>query len=223
MGSASAADLFFCIFVCIIYGYWVDLVCGIGFAAQFWLRIAYLKSKCVWFWDCSVFDILLIVLRMVSIVFRHLFNSSAISWGHQKDAQRKTMQYGGGIWSRSAEGTWLVIKTMSHIAYCLEPIAIGGQGCPGKLFSLISIGFHWFQYIYIYIYIYIYQWYCSRYWPFLGGIAIDPFLRCQFCGSGSWLLWSCPWPWPWPAPHCNSLGGVWRPVAGLSYPFKMMQ
>lgn len=24
MGSASAADFFFCIFVCIIYGYWAD-------------------------------------------------------------------------------------------------------------------------------------------------------------------------------------------------------
>ena len=35
IGSASAADLFFCISVCIIYGFWADLVCGIGFVAQF--------------------------------------------------------------------------------------------------------------------------------------------------------------------------------------------
>ena len=35
MGSASAADLFFCMFVCIKYWYWADLVCGIGFVAQF--------------------------------------------------------------------------------------------------------------------------------------------------------------------------------------------
>ena len=57
------------------------------------------------------------------------------------------MLYGGGISSRFAEGTRLVTKTMPRISYCLEPIAIEGQGCPGKLFSLIFIGFHWFPLI----------------------------------------------------------------------------
>ena len=35
IGSASAADLFFCIFVFIIYGIWDDLLCAIGFALKF--------------------------------------------------------------------------------------------------------------------------------------------------------------------------------------------
>ena len=109
------------------------------------LRIAYLKSHFSWFWGFSVFDILLIVFRLVSIVFWYLFNVSAIFWGHQKDARRKTMQYGCGISSRSALGTRFVTKTMPRIAYCPELIAIGGLGHPGKLFSLIFIGFHWFQ------------------------------------------------------------------------------
>ena len=39
-------------------------------------------------------------------------------------------------------GTQLMTKTMPRSAYCSELIAIGGQGCPGKLFLLISIGFH---------------------------------------------------------------------------------
>ena len=179
-----------------------------------------LRLQCFWYFVNR--------FRMVSIVFRHLFHSSAISWGHQKDAQRKTMQYGGGIWSRSAEGTWLVIKTMSHIAYCLEPIAIGGQGCPGKLFSLIFIGFHWFQDDLrlswarkLYIYIYIYSLLAIGYWPIacLGSAywgwpsAGSPSARSlQVCGG--WHRGSRP---------VAGCGGLWRPVAGLSYPFKMMQ
>ena len=101
-------------------------------------------------WICLIlrfqcFCISFIVFRLVSIVFWHLFNISAIFWGHQKDAQRKTMQYGCGISSRSALGTRWVTKTMPRIAYCPELIAIGGLGHPGKLFSLIFIGSHWFQ------------------------------------------------------------------------------
>ena len=110
-----------------------------------WLRIAHLKSRFAWFWDFSVFAILSIVFRLVSIVFWHLLNISAIFWGHQKDAQRKTMQYGCGISSRSALGTRWVRKTMPRIAYCPELIAIGGLGHPGKLFSLIFICFHRFH------------------------------------------------------------------------------
>ena len=110
-----------------------------------WLRIAYLRRKFAWFWDFSVFYILLIVFGLVSIVFWYLFNVSAIFWGHQKDAQRKTMQYGFGISCRSALGIRWVTKTMPRIAYCPELIASGGLGHPGKLFSLVFIGFHWFQ------------------------------------------------------------------------------
>ena len=97
-----------------------------------------------WFGDFSVLEILLIVLGLVSIVFWYLFNVSAIFWGHQKDAQRKTVQYGCGISSWSALGTRWGTKTMPRIAYCPELIAIGGRGHSGKLFSLI---FHWFSLI----------------------------------------------------------------------------
>ena len=34
IGSASAADLFFCIFVFIVYGIWDDLLCAIGFSPK---------------------------------------------------------------------------------------------------------------------------------------------------------------------------------------------
>ncbi len=74
----------------------------------------------------------------------HLYVSVLFS-GHQKDVQRKTIQSGGGISSRSAVKTRLVTKTMPRIAHCWELIATGGQGCPGKLVSLIFIGFQWFQ------------------------------------------------------------------------------
>ena len=112
-----------------------------------------------WFWDFSVFDILLIVFRFVIIVFWHLFDVSSIAWGQQKDAQRKTMQYGCGISSRSALGTRWVTKTMPRIAYCPELIAIGSLGHPGKLFSLISIDFHGFSWVFIGF---------SRIWGYLG-------------------------------------------------------
>ena len=125
-----------------------------------------LRFQCVWQFVNR--------FRLVSFVFWHLFNASAIFRGHQKDAQRKIMQYGCGISSRSVVGTRLVTKTMPRIAYCPELVAIGGLGHPGKLFSLIFIDF-------------------SRIWGHLG-------------------------PEGWPA-----CGGLWRPVAGLSYPFKMMQ
>ena len=68
-----------------------------------------------------------------------------ISQQTKKTRNEKVMQYGGGISSRSSEGTRLVTKTMPCIAYCLEPSAIGDQGCPGKLFSWIFICFHWYQ------------------------------------------------------------------------------
>ena len=39
IGSASAADLFFCIFVSIIYGIWDALLCAIGFALKFCIEL----------------------------------------------------------------------------------------------------------------------------------------------------------------------------------------
>ena len=73
----------------------------------------------------------------IAITFWHQMQVSVMFWSSQKDAQRKTMQYGGGVSSRSAVGTRLVTKTMPCIA-------IGSQGCPywgpgvsRELFSLI--------------------------------------------------------------------------------------
>ena len=42
-------------------------------------------------------------------------------------------------------GTLLVTKTMPHVAYFLELIAIGGQGHPGKMFPFAFIDFHGIQ------------------------------------------------------------------------------
>ena len=81
----------------------------------------------------------------IGIAFWHTFQVSIMFSSSPKGAQRKTFQYGSRISSRSAVGTRLVTKTMPIIAYCLVHIATGGQGQPAKLFSLICIGFHWFQ------------------------------------------------------------------------------
>ena len=61
IGSASAADLYFCVFVYCKYGCWGDLVDGIGFAAQFDGRMHVSKADLLDFEIPCFLEILLIV------------------------------------------------------------------------------------------------------------------------------------------------------------------
>ena len=83
-------------------------------------------------------------LWLIGVAFWHQIQVSAMFWSSQKDVQRKTIQCGGEISSRSAVGTWLVTKTMPRIA-------IGSQGCPywgpGVSREAVLIDFHGFPLI----------------------------------------------------------------------------
>ena len=61
LGSASAADPFFCLFVLIIYGIWDDLLCAIGFALKFCIRLIgrnVISVICVFFMFFATWDVL---------------------------------------------------------------------------------------------------------------------------------------------------------------------
>ena len=69
IGSASAADLYFCLFVYCKYGCWADLVYGIGFAAQFGGRMHVSKVDLLNFEISCFHDILLMVSDPLVLYF----------------------------------------------------------------------------------------------------------------------------------------------------------
>ena len=69
IGPASAADLCFCIFLYYNVGCWADLVCGIGFAAQFGGRMHVSKVDLLNFEISCFHDILLMVSDPLVLYF----------------------------------------------------------------------------------------------------------------------------------------------------------
>ena len=143
MGSASAADLFFA------YSFVSNMGVGLIWYAALdsWRNLVadciFKKSFCL-ILSFQCFCLLVNGLWLIGVAFWHQIQVSAMFWSSQKDAQRKTIQCGGGISSRSAVGTRLVTKTMPRIA-------IGSQGCPywgpGVSREAVFIDCHWFSLI----------------------------------------------------------------------------
>ena len=75
IGCASAADLYFCLFVNIKYGFWADLVYGIGFAAQFGGRMHVSKADLLDFEISCFLQILLMVSDSLVLYFDTYFRS----------------------------------------------------------------------------------------------------------------------------------------------------
>ena len=110
-----------------------------------WLRIAYFKSPFAWFWDFSVFAILLMVSDSFASHFDTKFRFLLCFEAAKKTRNTKPFNvvvefcldllWGPVWWQKRCHASPLEARG----------IHIGGQGCPGKLFSWIFIGFHWFQ------------------------------------------------------------------------------
>ena len=110
-----------------------------------WLRIAYLKSRFAWFWDFSVFFILLTVYHLLPLHFDTkcrflLCFEAAKKTRNAKPCNmvvefRLDLLWGSDWWQKRCHALQLEARG----------VHIGGQECPGKLFSLIFMGFHWFQ------------------------------------------------------------------------------
>ena len=140
------------------------------------LRIAYLKSHFSWFWDFSVFDMLLIVLGLVSIVSWYLFNVSAIFEATKKMRNEKPCKMvaefrldlpcGPDLWQKRCHA--------SHIAQSSLPLGAWG---------IQASCFHWFSLVFIDF---------RRIWGYLGRAACGGLWRTvAACGGIMLALLEC--------------------------------
>ena len=146
MGSASAANLFLFLHIR-LYLIWVLGWFGMRhwIRGAIWLRIAYLKSQFAWFWDFRVSVILLMVFDSLVLHFDTQLGFLLCFEAAKKTRNAKPFNvvvefrldllWGPDWWQKRCHASPLEARG----------VHIGGQGCPGKLFSLTFIGFHWFQ------------------------------------------------------------------------------